>query len=543
MRRNAIMLLAAALMVVTGCKKDNNNAVDGEKMVFNAGFGNGGAKTEINGFDMNWTKGDVVVINGGDFAADSDGASTKLIGDPVEKEGDLYKAYYPKAICNEGNLTLPATQTYNGTKLASVNPMYAQSESTTLEFHNICALVRVDLKGSGSVKSIEVKANEPLSGAFNIAEEGGKYYAQLTSKEVATVTLDCGDGVALSGTAQPFYIALPQGTYTNLTFTVNDTKVVRTVDEKALEAGKLYTLAAEYEGDPVFSVSETLKVYFTPANLQYIGSAETPYFKFADHQWEYLGSSTGQFSTDILVDRDLFGWGTSGYNGVQPYTTAGPGQSEQEGNNYPPDDIAGTDYDWGQYNDIYNPSSGKIDPKGTWRTPTASEWHYLLYTRRITVGNVAKKTYFLCTVNGSKGMIILPDNWDGSLFQGTMFANAYGIVGKVDTYKFNETSTPKWSEMEAAGVAFLPAAGGRSRQDLGQEIDADKYPFIKPSNVGTRGGYYASKAENIITQDLVHSYDNPANASWFKVNEGGDRKMTKYNHSVGSAVRMVRNAN
>lgn len=536
MRRNAIMLLAAALMVVTGCKKDNNNAVDGEKMVFNAGFGNGGAKTEINGFDMNWTKGDVVVINGGDFAADSDGASTKLIGDSVEKEGDLYKAYYPKAICNEGNLTLPATQTYNGTKLTSVNPMYAQSESTTLEFHNICALVRVDLKGSGSVKSIEVKANEPLSGAFNIAEEGGKYYAQLTSKEVATVTLDCGAGVALSGTAQPFYVALPQGTYTNLTFTVNDTKVVKTVDEKALEAGKLYTLAAEYEGDPVFSVSPTQKVYFTPANLQYIGSAETPYFKFADHQWEYIGGTYnhGQFTTDVDANRDLFGWGTSGYNGVQPYTTAGP---EQEGNNYPAGDIAGTDYDWGQYNDIYNPSSGKIDPKGTWRTPTASEWHYLLYTRRITVGDVAKKTYFLCTVNGSSGMVILPDNWDGSLFQGTMFANAYGVVGKVEDYIFNETSKPKWSEMEAAGVAFLPAAGGRSLNESSTE------PYIKPSNVGTRGGYYASTAEDIISQDLVHTFDKPANASWFKVNEGGDRKMTKYPTAVGCSVRMVRNAN
>ena len=539
MKRNMIMLLAAALFVVTGCKKDNNN--NGEKMVFNAGFDNGGAKTEINGFEMSWTAGDVVLINGGEFTAKSSASSTQLVGSPVEKDGDLYKAYYPTSLISEGGLILPATQTYDGNKLKSVNPMYAESTETTLNFHNICALVRVDLTGSSTVKSIEVKANEPLSGAFAIegnATDG--FYAQLTSKEAATVTLDCGNGFELDETnATSFYVALPQGSYTNLTFTVNDTKVVRTVDEKALEAGKLYTLAAEYEGDPVFSVSPTQKVYFTPANLQYIGSAETPYFKFADHQWEYIGGTLnhGQFTTSATVDRDLFGWGTSGYNGVQPYTTTGP---EQSGNNYPTGDIAGTNYDWGQYNDIYNPSSKKIDPKGTWRTPTASEWHYLLYTRRITVGGQDKMTYIICTVNGSKGMVILPDNWDGSLFQGTMFANAYGIVGNVDTYKFNETSNPKWSEMEAAGVAFLPAAGGRSRQN---GDDADVKPFIKPSYVGTRGGYYASKAENIITQDLVHSYDNPANASWFKVNEGGDRKMTKYNHSVGSAVRMVRNAN
>ena len=35
-------------------------------------------------------------------------------------------------------------------------------------------------------------------------------------------------------------------------------------------------------------------VQFSKGNLQYIGSASTPYWKFADNQWDYLGTSTNQ---------------------------------------------------------------------------------------------------------------------------------------------------------------------------------------------------------------------------------------------------------
>ncbi len=54
------------------------------------------------------------------------------------------------------------------------------------------------------------------------------------------------------------------------------------------------------------------QVYFSQGNLQYIGSAATPYWKFADHQWDYIGDA--QTGTSEMLDRDLFGWGTSGYN-------------------------------------------------------------------------------------------------------------------------------------------------------------------------------------------------------------------------------------
>ena len=68
------------------------------------------------------------------------------------------------------------------------------------------------------------------------------------------------------------------------------------------------------------------QVLFSQGNLQYIGSASTPYWKFAEHQWDCLGTTTGQNSSDENVDRDLFGWGTSGYDHgavcYQPWSTS-----------------------------------------------------------------------------------------------------------------------------------------------------------------------------------------------------------------------------
>ena len=142
MRKTMFMLLAAALLVVTGCKKDDKTT-EGEKMTFSAGFDNGSAKTEINGLDMSWTEGDAVMINGKTFTADKGGASTTLSGDVVEKVGGLYKAYFPASIYNDGTLTLPATQTYNGNNLSGVNPMYAQSENKTVSAGLCCSVTGI----------------------------------------------------------------------------------------------------------------------------------------------------------------------------------------------------------------------------------------------------------------------------------------------------------------------------------------------------------------------------------------------------------------
>ena len=258
------MLLAAALLVVTGCKKDNNTENNnGEKMIFTATIDNG-AKTQINGYDQVWNTGDEVSINGGKFTVTpktGDESWATFEGQIVTPdEGGKYKAIFPSSLCNGNVYELPATQTYNGNNLSGVNPLYAESTTQELVFHNICALMKLNLKGttgSEKVTKIEVTAIEPLSGVFYIDD----YKAVLgRNQNSAGLTLDCGEGATLSTEGTAFYIAIPEGNYTDLTFTV--TSDGGTWTYKAGEGGsisvaanKLYEstqtpefVSAEYQG-------------------------------------------------------------------------------------------------------------------------------------------------------------------------------------------------------------------------------------------------------------------------------------------------------
>ena len=155
-----------------------------------------------------------------------------------------------------------------------------------------------------------------------------------------------------------------------------------------------------------FSVGENTAVLFSQGNLQYIGSAATPYWKFADHQWDCFGDN-GQGSDNQDVNRDLFGWGTSGYNhGANCYQPWSTSQTYSDyysyGNSsYNLFDQSGQ-ADWG-YNAISN--GGNLENSG-WRTLTQAEWQYLFNTRSTASGIRFAKAQ----VNNVNGVILLPDD-------------------------------------------------------------------------------------------------------------------------------------
>ena len=191
------------------------------------------------------------------------------------------------------------------------------------------------------------------------------------------------------------------------------------------------------------------QVQFSQGNLQYIGSAATPYWKFADHQWDCLGDN-GQTSDNPTADRDLFRWGTSGYNhgavAYQPWEINGATNTTSSNyyayghSNYNLNDSTGK-ADWG-YNAIAN--GGNHENNG-WRTPTKDEWVYIINTR-----TDAASKWGYGNVNNVNGLILLPDNWtlpDGVTFTPgkSAWANIYDLA--------------QWTQMEANGAVFLPAAG------------------------------------------------------------------------------------
>ena len=212
--------------------------------------------------------------------------------------------------------------------------------------------------------------------------------------------------------------------------------------------------------DKSFSVAAGKFVRFSPGNLQWSATGggntiiyhivagngtATGEWRFAPNQWDTIGASNSNIDSSYTGWIDLFGWGTSGYNNKQPYMTSTTSTDYGNGNR----DIAGTYYDWGVYNAIYNPKTNTTDAPGTWRTLTKDEWYYLMRSRTTPSGIRCAKA----KVNGVNGLVVVPDNWSNSIY--TLDSANYPQA----TYESNLINATHWANMEAAGCVFLPAAG------------------------------------------------------------------------------------
>lgn len=211
--------------------------------------------------------------------------------------------------------------------------------------------------------------------------------------------------------------------------------------------------------DALYSVSPTKQVRFSKGNLQY--KATTGVWRFAEHQWERIGTDNESISEFYGGWIDLFGWATSGWDCgntyYMPYDHAFVDDYEL-GCGYGP--LPSTDYDlvgewancdWGVYNAI---SNGGNKP-GMWRTLTADEWKYLFQNRP----NASAK-YGVASIEGSNGLVVLPDEW--TLPQGVTFKPGMGSGDGPQYYaQKNNYTEEQWLLMESAGAVFLPAGGGR----------------------------------------------------------------------------------
>ena len=215
-----------------------------------------------------------------------------------------------------------------------------------------------------------------------------------------------------------------------------------------------------------FSVSATQQVHFSQGNLQYQASTNT--WRFAEHQYDYVGTQTadgnGYYGGNVSGSDnrnisstysgwiDLFGWGT----GDNP-TLASTDHADYS-----------TFVDWG-----CNAISNGGNTANQWRTLTKAEWDYLLNERP----NASSK-FAIGNINGVGGLILLPDSWTlPSECSFTSGFTTYDGNNDIDWTR-NSYTLAQWSQMEAAGAVFLPAAGGRSGTDF--------------DNVGNDGNYWSS---------------------------------------------------
>ena len=238
------------------------------------------------------------------------------------------------------------------------------------------------------------------------------------------------------------------------------------------------------------------QVYFSQGNLQYIGSACTPYWKFADNQWDVLGTTTGQNSSNQNVDRDLFGWGTSGWNNGNTYYQPWDTNSSDHPLYGPPGsyNLTGSyaNADWG----VYNPISNGGNQANQWRTLTQPEWAYVFNTRTTSSGI----RYAKANVNNVNGVILLPDDWSASYY-------TLSNTNSGSSFSSNTITASQWSTVEQHGAVFLPAAGGREGTWVFNWVfDIGYYGYYwSASCSNSSAAYYVNFNKSYIITDIAAS--------------------------------------
>lgn len=244
--------------------------------------------------------------------------------------------------------------------------------------------------------------------------------------------------------------------------------------------------------DGAFSVSKDKKVQFSKGNLRYSKDSNwNDHWSLAEHQYDILGvDNLEKQELDDYGRRypsedhlDLFCW-SAGYSNKGTIHT------------YPDDSYYTGDFEeWGTqtaFTDIYGFG---------WSTMTRDEWTYLLSERE---NAVTLKSF--ATVNGVKGLVLLPDEWNAP--DGVIISE--------------EISAAQWATLEKTGAVFLPAAGTLTVNMEGQTV-------ATVNDVNVLGSYWSSTQSETEINAFAMTFTDP------DVTPAVD-----IYRRVGSAVRLVK---
>ena len=482
MKRIGIIAMAMTLILgLSQCKKEQpTTANEGDTVSITLDIqNNGGTRMDVNTGtgEVNYETGDVIyVASGGTFIGTLTHNGTNFAGTITNPTlGEPLHFYFLGNVMPAETLTAGTTATCSVVisdqtehlpviEYAPSNETYTAGATTfTAYLLNKCALVKFNVTTSSEAATCITGMKNKVTVSF---AENTLTHSQEGN---GVITLPAGNG-------EKWAILLPQeameegnaysvdGDYTG-TFGA----VPAILDNGYLTAGIDVTVITETNpGEvPVGAISGKFtinadgnQVYFSQGNLQYQASTNT--WRFAENQWNYVGNANSNISPTCDGWIDLFGWGTSGWdNGniyYRPYDYEyltdwnaydyGYGYGPTNGTNYNYS-LTGlySNADWGVYNAISN--GGNLP--NLWRTLSNNEWDYV-FNDRITSSGIR---YAKGIVNGVNGIILLPDNWNVSIYV-LDYYNRYDAP-----YTTNEISVSNWELMASNGAVFLPAAGWR----------------------------------------------------------------------------------
>lgn len=503
MKKSAIALavFAAALFAVS-CQKENGPASDSGAAEFtpmticaeSEGIGVDVKAEMAYKYDLLWQENDEIIVknasNSATFTLAGGEGTTKgtfYCEQSPFQTGDAVEAFYPGSIVSGADLVWPSILTTDKTV-----PMYSKktlsaTKNETFNFASLGSVLQLMFSTSSAhvvLKSIEVKANEAMSGKFTISD-GKAVIEQPAEGNKPGVVLDLGQGIAIGVTAKKFNIAIPAGSYSDLTITFTaidgQTCIKHATKAQVFEhntVGRLNVSGEFKRSLPAgvllgkFSVSNTKQVRFSQGNLYW----DSVLYKFEDSQFSSSWNETDHvglffWSKDASVARGESYWDEAASTSDIFFTNV--------------------------YSQKANPDFTVNGETGKFRSLSTEEWEYLLKKRK----NAAELFKNDVTVCGEEHcLVIAPDIC-------------------LNNYAFNKTKTSydasEWATAEAAGVICLPSAGYRNNKYASDEGDDGFYWTSTPSDNIKASSFGLQEISVPIPVDVTLLNDTPSTSQMF----------------------------
>ena len=332
---------------------------------------------------------------------------------------------------------------------------------------------------------------------FSLAAVSVIACAQMETYEVRTIFKEC-----VSTESSITLSVCENEKWNGISFPQTGTYVVAIPNAAGCDSLVTLDVTVRYGALPgKFAISANDTVYFSKGNLQFCavpkigatdhivkgGGMKKGIWRFAEHQYDYVGTKNVKISENYSGWIDLFGWGTSG-------NTLNPWYAETSG--YPTHSLDGMyiNDDWGRYNAIIN--GGNNPEIQNWFTLSKTEWDYL-FNNRINASVLRSGA----AINGVFGYILLPDNWSKSIHTIEVELNS-------DASKNNFTAE-QWIQLENEGAVFLPC-GGRRVPSATQTYENSSYYWGRNYS----GGYGEYLLINSSSSAASYSTGNMATLSY-----------------------------
>lgn len=483
--KSGTLLLAFALLLgMTQCKKNveqiaqnNGSDIEGVYITLNV---NDGSKVIVepegtshpDWATVNFEDNDKIYVgNNGQYCGYlTYSTSTGVFGGYINptSEADYLHLYFlgnKAGDLNEGDTSctfdiIDQTVKYPIVSYARTKSLYISGKTDyEARLQNYCSIVKF-VTSYPTTKTLSITGmNNQVTVDFgaNIATTSASPFTYSKTDETGEIKLHA-EGT--EGTVK-WAIILPQDEAVAAKATAKGLRSTKTFSIPALPENTYYTNNGDgiriILGLPGVYQTTGHQIVFAPGNVQYHPANNK--WRFAEHQYDRVGADNQNISATYNGWIDLFGWGT-GNN---------PTLASNDNNDYPKGQTKDRPMrrvnDWGNNFD-YN----------IWYTMAATDWVDIM-NRHADVGGSIRSLYTNATVNGVKGLLLLPDNWMDVSSESPVTITLPLTTQKGGDFTDCVIDASDWEDLEDLGCVFLPISGYRNPGYSNQIYNLDEWGY------------------------------------------------------------------